>query len=214
MPFYRFARMFFQVIACRFWKIHVFNRHFEPTSGSVVYISNHQSFMDPVLIGFAVRRPMNFMARDSLFRFPICKQIITATNAFPVKRNTADTGAMKEALRRLKAGGQLAIFPEGTRTLDGRIGEFLPGVALLAQRAARWVVPVLIDGAFEVWPRWQKLPTPGGKITVQYAPPIPQSEIRKLSPTQFVARIREQLIDMQSEVRRRTNKPEINYDTP
>jgi len=208
---YRAMRRIFQVTMSAFWKTRVFNRYHEPADGGVVYICNHQSFLDPILMSFALRRPMNFMGRDSLFHIPIFKQMISSVNCFPVKRNTADISALKEAMRRLKNGGQVVIFAEGTRTRDGRIGEFLPGVALLAQRAADWTVPVLIDGAFEAWPRTQLFPGLGN-IVVQYAPPIPQAEARKAGSEQFIVDIRRKLIEMQHEVRRRVGRGVLQYD--
>lgn len=209
--YYRTMRKLFQVTVSTFWKTRVFNRHYEPTSGGVVYICNHQSFVDPILMCFALRRPMNFMGRDSLFKIPLLGKMISTVNCFPVKRNTADIGALKEAMRRLKSGGQLVIFAEGTRTSDGRIGKFLPGMAILAQRAAEWTVPVLIDGAFEAWPRTKPLPGMGS-VVVQYAPAIPREEAKKYKPDQFVDKVRQQIIEMQHDVRRRVGKPEIKYD--
>jgi len=208
--YYRFMRRFFQVTMCPMWKVRVFNRHYEPAEGGAVYICNHQSFLDPMLMSFALRRPMNYMARETLFRLPVFKQIIRSLNAFPVRRGTADLAALKEAMRRLQRGQQLVVFPEGTRTRDGRIGEFLPGAAVLCQRAAQWTVPVLIDGAFEAWPRVRKLPGPGS-VVVQYAPPIPQAEARRAKPGEFMARVRKKLIEIQADVRRRIGRPPIKY---
>jgi 1-acyl-sn-glycerol-3-phosphate acyltransferase len=205
-------RRFFQVTISLGCNIRVYNRHFEPTRGGAVYICNHQSFLDPVLMSFALRRPMSYMARDTLFHVPLFKQFITALNAFPVRRGTADTGAMKEAMRRLKAGGQVVVFAEGTRTLDGRIGRFLPGVALLAQRSAEWIVPVVIDGAYEAWPRTQILPSPGSSISVQYAQPIHRDEARKMDAKTFINHVRNVIVEMQTEVRRRAGRPELKYD--
>jgi len=207
---YRFLRALLRVGMCMLWKVRVFNRHYEPTSGSAVYICNHQSFLDPMLMSFALFRPMNYMARDTLFRLPLFKQLITSLNAFPVRRNTADTGALKEAMRRLKKGGQLVVFPEGTRTRDGQIGPFLPGVTLLCQKAADWTIPVLIDGAFEAWPRTQTLPSPGN-IIVQYARPISREQVGRMSPKALTASVRDTLIGMQSEVRRRVGRPALEY---
>lgn len=208
---YRMMRRFFQVTVSSLLKVRVFNRHHEPASGGVVYICNHQSFMDPMLMGFALRRPVNFMARDTLFHVPIFKQAIASVNAFPVRRGTADTGALKEAMRRLKSGGTVVVFAEGTRTEDGRMGEFLPGVALLSQRAADWTVPVVIEGAFDAWPRWQLLPSPGS-VVVQYAPPISQADARKMGTAEFVNDVRRQMIEMQQDIRRRTGRSELHYD--
>jgi 1-acyl-sn-glycerol-3-phosphate acyltransferase len=207
---YRFARCVLQVAMGTTWKVRVFDRHYEPAEGGAVYISNHQSFLDPMLMSLALRRPMNYMARHSLFRTPGFKQLIESLNAFPVRRGTADTGAMKEAMRRIKKGGQVVVFAEGTRTRDGRIGPFLPGVALLAQRTAKWTVPVLIDGAFEAWPRSSALPGMGS-IVIRYAPPISQSDARDMSPDELVTRVRDTIIAMQTETRRRTGRPRLEY---
>ena len=210
-PWYAFMRRGCQVIMSAFWKIRVFDRRFEPADGGAVYICNHQSFLDPMLMSFALRRPVHYMARDTLFRLWGFRHLIQSVNAFPVRRGTADMAAMKEALRRIKGGNQLVVFAEGTRTRTGRIGPFLPGVALLAQRAARWTVPVVIDGAFEAWPRTQVLPSPGS-IVVRYAEPIAREEARGLDPARLIERIRGILIEMQADTRRRVGRPPLRYD--
>jgi len=209
--FYRGVRRLLQVTFSAFWKIRVFDRRHEPTAGGVAYVCNHQSFLDPMVMSLALRRPMNYMARDNLFHPPL-KWIVEALNAFPVRRGTADISAIKEAMRRIKAGGQVVVFAEGTRTPDGRIGRMLPGVAMLAQRAADWTVPVLIDGAYEAWPRTQWLPGPG-RIVVRYAPPIPRAQAEPLAPQELVDHIRSVLIDLQADTRRRLGRPALPYDT-
>ncbi|MDP6636844.1 MAG: lysophospholipid acyltransferase family protein [Phycisphaerae bacterium] len=209
-PYYKVMRWGLRLLMPLFWKARVFGRHNEPSEGGVVFISNHQSFLDPMLVGFALSRPLNYMARNTLFDTPGLKQLMTSLNAFPVKRGTADTGALKEAMRRIKRGGQVLVFAEGTRTRDRRIAPFLPGVALLAQRAAKWIVPVVIDGAFEAWPRTQ--PLPGlGNIVVSFGQPIPQEEARKFKAAPLVEHVRQIMIKMQTDVRRRVGRPELTY---
>ena len=208
---YRFGRRLFQVTFSALCGVRVFDRCREPAEGGVLYICNHQSFLDPILMSMALRRPMSYMARDTLFRFPPFRWLIRSFNAFPVKRGTADTGALKEALRRLWAGGQLVVFAEGTRTTDGRIGPLLPGVSLLIQRGAEWTVPVVIDGAVECWPRWRMLPLPGS-IAVRYGRPIHKSEAAGLDPADLLARIRREMIEIQADMRRRLGKPAIDYE--
>jgi 1-acyl-sn-glycerol-3-phosphate acyltransferase len=204
-PLYWFCRLGLRLLMPAFWKVRVLNRHLEPTEGGAIYISNHQSFLDPMLMSFSLQRPMNYMARDTLFRSPLFRRLISSLNSFPVRRGTADTGAIKEAMRRLKGGGTLCIFPEGTRTRDGAIGPFLPGIATLAKRAAKWVVPVLIDGAFEAWPRTQRFPG-AGSIIVRYAAPIPQETACGMSAEQFVSHVRGIILDMQQDTRRRMGR--------
>lgn len=208
---YRAIRFALRIGVCTMWQARVFNRHYEPASGGVVYVCNHQSFLDPILMSFALQRPVNYMARDTLFHSRLLELIIVSVNAFPVKRGSADIGALKEAMRRVKRGGQVVLFAEGTRTRDGRIGPLLPGVVMLAQRVAEWTVPVVIDGAFECWPRSQPLPSPGN-IVVQYAPAIHRSEAKRLAPAELTDRIRRTLIDMQTDIRRRIGRPAIRYD--
>jgi 1-acyl-sn-glycerol-3-phosphate acyltransferase len=197
-----------QVGCCALWKVQVFNRHYEPAEGSALYICNHQSFLDPVLMSIALLRPMNYMARDTLFRTRWFARLISSCYAFPVKRGTADTGALKEALRRLKAGNQLVVFPEGTRTRDGSIGPFLPGVGMLAQRASQWVVPTLIDGAFECWPRTQVLPVPGN-IAVMYGKPLTRDDMAGLGAEEVVNLVRRRIVSMQRELRQRLGRPPL-----
>jgi len=200
-----------QLTCCALWKVRVFNRHYEPADGGALYICNHQSFLDPVLMSVALLRPVNYMARASLFRLPVFRQLIESLNAFPVRRGAADLAALKEAMRRLRRGGQVVVFAEGTRTRDGRIQPFLPGVAMLAQRAAAWTVPVLIDGAFEAWPRGRLLPGMGS-IVVRYARPISQEEARQYAPEVFLERVRRTLIETQADVRRRVGRPVLRYE--
>ena len=204
----RIVALFSSTLVCR---IRAFNRHHEPTSGGVLYISNHQTFLDPLLTSCMLQRPGNYMARHSLFRSRAFSWLIRSFNAFPVHRGSADVAALKEAMRRLKAGAQLVLFPEGTRTRDGRIGPLLPGVSLLAQRAAAWVVPVVIDGAFEVWPRTQPLPGLGNTV-VQYGQPMSQAEARAIKSRDLPEYIRGQMIAIQAEIRERLGRPPIQYD--
>ena len=208
---YRAMRRFLQMMMFPLCKMRIFGRHYEPADGGAVYVCNHQSFLDPALMALALRRPVDYMARDTLFDVPVFGRAIRSLNAFPIRRASADISSLKEAMRRLKAGAQVGVFAEGSRTSDGRIGPFLPGVAILARRAAKWTIPVLIDGAFEAWPRQQALPRPGS-VVVRYAPPIPQHEARRLKPAVLLERLRKTLIEMQTEVRATIGRPSINYE--
>ena len=194
------------------WKCRVFNRHFEPSTGGVVLMCNHQSFFDPIFATTGLKRPGNFMARDTLFKIPGLTQLISSLNAFPVKRRSADTGALKEAMRRLKHGRCIVTFPEGTRSKDGRLGEFLPGVSILSQRAAEWTLPAVIDGAFETWPRNSALPVMGPQIAICYGKPVHRDEAKKNTPREFGEHMRKIIIDLQTDLRKRLGKPPLKYD--
>ncbi len=206
---YRFCRFGFGMFAIPFWQLRVFNRHYEPTTGSALYICNHQSYLDPAIMCLSLKRPMNFMAREELFRVPIFGAWIASVKAFPVKRGSADVGALKEALRRLRAGGQLVVFPEGTRTRDGTIGPFAPGVSMLARRAAEWTIPTVIVGAFEAWPRTQPLFSILSQIVVVYGKPLHRREAQQMQADEFLAAIREKMIAIQTDIRKRLGKPPV-----
>jgi 1-acyl-sn-glycerol-3-phosphate acyltransferase len=208
--YYRIMRRGCHALCTALWNTRVYNRHVEPPTGGVVYVSNHQSFLDPILATMALRRPGNYMARDSLFRNPLFRKLIDSLNAFPIRRGSADLAALKEAMRRLKGGRTIVIFPEGTRTRDGTIGSFLPGVAMLSQRAAEWTVPVVIDGAFDAWPRSQALPRPA-RVVVQYGQPVHRNDARKRDAQEFVDSLRREMIDIQTDIRRRLGRDELHY---
>ena len=204
-PFYWFCRFLCQGFSVAYFKARCLGVDNVPAKGGALLVSNHQSFIDPVVAGIHIPRAVHFMARDSLFANPIFGRLIAAVNAFPVRRNTADLGAIKEAMRRLKQGRLLLMFPEGTRTPDGRIQPLLPGMFAIAKKTEVPIVPVLIDGVFKAWPRHQFLPVPGDVI-VEYDKPISPAEFRELSPEQMMERVRGRLIAMQE--RRHRLQPE------
>jgi 1-acyl-sn-glycerol-3-phosphate acyltransferase len=143
-----------------------------PDGGPVILAGNHPSYLDPILIILPIKRAIRFMAWDALFRVPLLGPIIKAMGAFPV-----DTGrgkgeaAYREALRVLKGGEALGIFPEGQRSESGPMGELRTGTARLAIETGAPIVPVTIGGAFRAWPKHRLLPKPA-KIVVRYHKPI------------------------------------------
>lgn len=157
------------------WSYRAFGLRRVPCSGGVLLASTHQSHLDPVLIGIALGRPVHFMARSTLFEIPGFGTLIRALNAFPVRRGTADLEAMREGIRRLRAGAALLVFPEGTRSPDGRIQPIHPGALLLAVRAGVPVVPVIVDGANRAWPKHRSFPRPH-PVSVRFGEPIPLPE--------------------------------------
>lgn len=139
--------------------------------GGMLLVSNHQSFLDPVLVGMSMPRPMDFLARRSLFRAPGFRELIRALGAHPLRRGRMDPAAMRSMLRLLRGGRWVLVFPEGTRTRDGSLGRFRPGSAELASRARVPVLPVCIEGADRAWPRHQALPRPA-RVAVAYGQPV------------------------------------------
>lgn len=185
-PYYRYSRILCQMIFVLVFRGRIFGARNIPSRGPVLLACNHQSFLDPVLATLAVPRECHYMARDTLFRRPLFRRLIESLNAFPVRRGSADIAAVKETLRRLRAGAVLTAFPEATRTPDGSLQPMKPGVVLMARKAGVPLVPTLILGAYEVWPRQARLPMPK-PILVAYGEAIWPEELEGLSDEQAVA---------------------------
>jgi 1-acyl-sn-glycerol-3-phosphate acyltransferase len=140
-----------------------------PKTGPLIIVPNHQTFADPPLITIPVRRPIHYMAWNRLFAVPGFGRLIRRLRAFPVEIETSDGRAVREAVRLLRAGEVLMIFPEGGRTPDGRLQPFKLGAFRLAVAHDSPVLPVTISGAWEAWPPGRSLPRPG-RITITYHP--------------------------------------------
>ncbi len=194
---YRFSRLASQLLYVYLFRGRVFGTANVPLHGGVLLVSNHQSFLDPVLATLAIPRECNYMARDTLFHVPVLGRMIASLNAFPVKRGTADMGAIKETLRRLKAGKVVLTFPEGTRTQDGSIGPMRAGVVLLARKTRVPIVPTVIIGAFESWPRTRKLPWPRPML-VAYGEPLYPHEHPEWPDDECVEAVRQRIIGLQN----------------
>jgi len=162
-----------------------------PASGGVLLVSNHLSFLDVILLGVGSRRPLNFVARSTLFVPPL-GPLIRSLGAFPIQREGMGASGMKETLRRLRSGGVVALFPEGTRSRDGEPAPLKSGIAVLASRAGVPVVPVGIAGTFRAWPRNRILPIPR-PLRVHYGPPIMPSDLEGLDPQAVTALIQNRI---------------------
>jgi 1-acyl-sn-glycerol-3-phosphate acyltransferase len=175
-----------------------------PKRGGVLMVTNHQSFLDPWLIGIGPSRQIHYMARDTLFKGGVLTFLMELWNAFPVKRGSADLTAIRTAVERLDKGFVVNIFPEGTRSEDGSVGTIAPGFSLILNRAKTDVaiVPTVIEGAYEAWPRKAKFPRVFGEtaIRIRHGAAIPAAEWRALSPEDLAVRVRRELIKLQTEM--------------
>lgn len=142
-----------------------------PKTGPLIIAPNHTSFLDPLIAGFAVPRELNFMARNSLFRNRIFGNILKSVNAFPLKREGTDVGAMRLAIDKLCDGKAVLIFPEGTRSKDGNLGVPRAGIGLLAARSGANILPCYIKGSREAFPKGAIFPR-FKKITVYVGKPL------------------------------------------
>lgn len=143
-----------------------------PKKGSFIIASNHVSYLDPIMLGVGCsRKDLFFMARHTLFETPFMKWALKRVHVFPVKRGSVDLKAFKESIKLLNDGSGLVLFPEGTRSLDGSLGEPEAGVGFLVVKSGAPVVPAYISGTNIVLPRGQKYIRPS-KITVTFGKPV------------------------------------------
>ncbi len=185
---YQLLQRLLQLVAVLVYGVRYWGRENIPGSGGVLVVSNHQSHLDPPLVGIGCPRRLNYVARETLFRFAPFAWLIDSVGAFPIDREGMGLGGIKESLKRLKRGEMVLIFPEGTRTGDGAIAPFRPGFTTLAVRSGAAILPVAIEGAFQVWPRRQKFPG-RGRIRVCYGPPILPAEFAGCDERELLAEV-------------------------
>lgn len=174
--------------------------HHIPESGGVLLVSNHLSYLDVFFLGIPLRRPLNYVARSTLF-VPALGAFIRSVGGFPIQREGMGASGMKETLRRLRAGGIVTLFPEGTRSKDGEIGPLKPGIAVLVMRAGVPVVPAGLAGTFEIWPRSRPIPVPH-PIRVHFGRPILPEELGGMETEAITTLIRDRLRECRHEARR------------
>lgn len=167
---YRVLQIVLWPIFRLFYRFSVSNRSHIPVSGPVLLVANHTSYLDPVLLGLASRRPIAFMAKAELFKIPGLGWLIRRLYAFPVQREGFDRRAVRTALNKLKEGGVVGIFPQGSRE-RGETKEGLPGAALIALKSGAQILPAAILGADKVIPDGKALPR-RATIEVRFGEPI------------------------------------------
>lgn len=164
--FYSIVRGILDFFFFRIMHLHVEGRENVPEKGAIIVAPNHKSDWDPPLIGVAFdKRVVHYMAKEELFRNPIAAWILKLFGTFPVKRGRVDQGAIRRAIRELKDGHPLGIFPEGTRIKREGLGRFHTGMASLAMLSGVSIIPVAVIGS-------KDLPKRNGPLAVLIGKPI------------------------------------------
>lgn len=145
--------------------------------GPCLFAANHQSMIDPPLVGGLIPREIAFVARKTLFENPVFGGVIRACRAIPLDRGEADIAAIRRTLAVLAEGRALLIFPEGTRSVDGELQDPKSGAGLLAIKSGVPVVPIRIRGARDVLPRGAKWPRGGAHIRVRFGQAIAAADL-------------------------------------
>lgn len=184
-----------------------------PKKGALLLICNHQSYLDPPAVGLCLHRQFHPIARSGLFESARFAWLIRMLNAIPLREgDRADAAAMRMAIDLLKSGEVVLVFPEGSRTETGEIGEFKRGAGLLLKRSSCAVTPVAIDGAYEAWPRSRKRPKVFSRVGVQVGAPIPHDELLKDGVDTALERLRTEVVQLRRELRLRLKLPPLENE--
>jgi 1-acyl-sn-glycerol-3-phosphate acyltransferase len=201
--FYVFVKNLFRVAFTLYNRLEVRGAENIPANETVIAASNHASFLDPPLIGSVFPGRLRYLAKESLFRVPLLGFFIRALGAVPVTREDSQrSGAvMKLLIGLLKEGESVLLFPEGSRTPDGRLKPLEAGAAYLSVKTGVPALPVYVEGSFKAWPRGGAFPRPS-KITLRIAAPIrPDEEIENERERRdaLLKELEESLVSMQME---------------
>lgn len=174
---YRCGWLFFRLLFSTYFHWRVIGARKVPKTGGVILAANHASYLDPPVVGAGLDRGINYLARQSLFRFPLVGRLLRSWNSVPVDREGGGARGLKIILDRLLGGAGIILFPEGTRSYDGKLQPAHSGIGLVVVKSNAPVVPVRVFGSHEAWGRNQKLPRPK-RITVKYGEPLLFEKLR------------------------------------
>ena len=151
-----------------------------PTRGGALLLINHQSFLDPLVMGTWLSLPISYLARDNLFRVPVVGWILRHTYVMPINRAGGSSAVIRKTIERLQQGYLIGIFPEGTRSTDGQLGRLKPGFLAIVRRADAPVIPVGISGTGRALGRGSWFPKPY-RVRVVIGKPLSPEEMSSLS---------------------------------
>ena len=189
-PSYFIGWIFFRTLYKCYFRWRVYNPERVPASGPVILASNHASLIDPPLVGAGLHRDINYLARESLFRFPGVGALLRSWNSVPVDRDGGGAAGLRAILNRLLDGGAIILFPEGTRTRDGRLQPARSGIGLTVIKSDAPVVPVRVFGTYEAYGRHMRFPRPR-RVAVKYGEPLRFEALRAEAKACSKARLKE-----------------------
>ena len=187
---YRIAWLLSRALFFTYFRGRYFHPERVPLTGPVILAANHASFIDPPLIGGGFNRTVNYLARNTLFDNPIFGALLRQLSVVPVDRDGGGGAGLKVILDRLLNGGIILLFPEGTRTPDGKLQNAKSGVGLTVIKSTALVVPVRLCGTFEAYGRQMKFPRPR-RVTVSYGKPLDFKALREEAKTCSKPRLKE-----------------------
>ncbi|SEA60994.1 1-acyl-sn-glycerol-3-phosphate acyltransferase [Thalassobacillus cyri] len=195
MNLYKVGKFLFTVILYPLYRIKVIGKKNIPKEGPVIICSNHISNLDPPVVGITSGRNIHFMAKEELFKNKFFGKILRNVHAFPVKRGMKDRNALRGGLKILEENETLGLFPEGTRSKTGEVGQGLAGAGFFALRSEAWIIPCAIIGPYK----------PFKRLWVVYGEPIDMSSYRENKAT-----ARETTDMIMKEIEKLAKNPKMN----
>ncbi|MCL2118811.1 MAG: 1-acyl-sn-glycerol-3-phosphate acyltransferase [Planctomycetaceae bacterium] len=206
---YAFCKFWVQVVMTVFFRLRTFGVEHTEVKGGALIVANHQSYLDPPAIGCRIKGKVNYLAQKGLFRFKPFGKLIATLDAIPLEKNGIGFEGIKETLKRLKNGERVLIFPEGERTREpnGAMMPFHKAVVTLALRSKVPIIPAAIAGAFEAWPRGQKLPNliPDSRnaLRVIFGEPIPYEQAASMTDDELNDCVKQRVQELYEQIRGR-----------
>ncbi len=199
-----------------FYRPIIIDRENVPHHGAMLIAANHQSYLDPPLVGDYPIRQTAFVARAGLFKVPVLGWCLKTWNSTPIKESGNDKAAILEVLSRLKDGHAVVIFPEGRRCKDGAMHPFKRGLSLLVKMGKVPVVPVAVEGCFDCFPPghaprfyWR-----GPRVAIKYGKPLSYEELMKDGPDGALLHVEREIDRMRLELRALLRSKNVDYFPP
>jgi len=189
-PIYLLGWLSFRLVYKFYFGWRVYNAERVPLKGPVILACNHASFLDPMLVGAALKRDINYLARETLFDFPVVGWVLRQWNSVPVDREGGGAKGLKAILDRLLNGGGIILFPEGTRSRDGQLQSARSGVGLTVIKSNAPVVPARVFGTYQAFGRHMRIPRPR-RVGVKFGEPMLFEQLRVEAKTCTRPRLKE-----------------------
>ena len=156
--FYKICRSICYLVVILFWSLKIKGGNFVNHKGPLILAANHVSYLDPVIVGISVKRPIIFIAKKEVFDIPILSFILRKLGVIPVDKKNINPASVKKIITLLKKGHIIGIFPEGTRSLNGQLLKLNSGMIKIALQTNAPIIPIGINGTFDIYPPHAKIP--------------------------------------------------------
>ncbi len=193
--FYRWVQLTSRLVSVVMFSLRTEGQYHLDVEGGGMLLSTHQSMLDPVLVGMIANRRLNYLARKTLFKNAFFGFMISLLDAIEIDRERGGLAGLREMLKRLQKGELVLLFPEGTRTPDGKIGALKPGFIPVARRSQVPLMPIAVVGAYDCLPRGTKIPT-RSPIAVVFGEPIQPAQYMPLTDAEILKLLAERLTEL------------------